>query len=232
MKIFRTLVPMALVITSFSVVHAEKVTLKQAIADKLVSVEISGSAADNSLYLTERKPVMEVRMTNLTSRDITVTVEPGQMLTPYEKDVQNMMVTQQVETNLAATETKAEQVYAMCCEKSDRSPSPMNRFKMGSMATGHLKVLAMAVAHYNYQTGAAQSAVWCITDDDDLSSISSSNPEEIKLLKNIAGNAQRVKNSHGKPTVNPSSSSSVFYQREDAIVQQHTRSNNLWINQE
>jgi hypothetical protein len=67
--------------------------------------------------------------------------------------------------------TRTLNVQTMCIELHNHSPRSGDLFVLNNEANGHLAVLAELIAEKNYQNSTAQSAVWALTDNADLSDI-------------------------------------------------------------
>lgn len=149
-------------------------TLQQALDQKLIRLDMSGAPEDTT-YSGEQNghlgPCISAMFENTTSASVQVLVEYGYRLVPDDTTVQTMLVTQNLLVTLPAKSKKSQRLYAMCSQAGKSSPSTRIKFKTGKRATGHLLGIAELINRKKYQNGAAQNAVWCITDDHSLTSI-------------------------------------------------------------
>jgi hypothetical protein len=69
------------------------------------------------------------------------------------------------------------------------SPGTNTVFYLGQLATGHLLELARLLSINKIFDYAAQNAIWCITNDNDLASIHSDNNEHTRILREFVSKA-------------------------------------------
>lgn len=159
---------------SFSSFAETNLSLAEALQKQLVKATFSG-AKDDTAHVMESShwgPCMSLEVTNQSSDALNLSLAYGYRLLPDDTNVQTMLVTQSLLVRLAPKQKKNYRVYAMCSEAGDAAPGSEKKFKMGKRASGHLLGLAELIEKKKYQNHTAQDAVWCLTDNHDLSSIS------------------------------------------------------------
>jgi hypothetical protein len=114
---------------------------------------------------------MALEVVSLSADDLNLALDYGYKLEPADTAVQTMMVTQSLLVNLAPKQKKNYRLYAMCTEASQSGPNPKMAFKLGHRTYGHLLEMAELLHRKKYQGNTAQDAVWCLTDNHDISSI-------------------------------------------------------------
>ncbi len=159
---------------SFSAFAETNLSLAEALQKQLVKATFSGAKDDTAHVMQSSHwgPCMSLEVTNQSSDALNLSLAYGYRLLPDDTNVQTMLVTQSLLVRLAPKQKKNYRVYAMCSEASDAGPSSEKKFKMGKRAGGHLLGLAELIERKKYQNSTAQDAVWCLTDNHDLSSIS------------------------------------------------------------
>ena len=158
---------------------ASSMNLKDAIASKLVAVEISGSDWDKmpaSLRKNGFAPKMQMTVSNLSSSPIEMELDPGYMLVPTESSYQAMLLTQPISMKLKPRERKTDFLYAMCTQLSHSGPNPSLHYQVGNLAKPSLLQMALFIVNKKYLVHAAQEAVWSISDDMPIPSIDDINP--------------------------------------------------------
>lgn len=167
--------------------------LSEAIRNKTVSVAIHGAYTDTS-YHGERSshygPCMALEITNATADMLSINVEYGYRLEPEDSTLQTMMVTQNLLVKLPARQKKNYRLYAMCTQAHDSGPSPDAAFVLGKRFVGNILQLAELINKNNYQTDAAQNAVWCLTDNYEISSIYNSDTAMMYALRRFVAKAK------------------------------------------
>lgn len=171
---------------------AENYSLSEALRLKLVSVSMAGAAHDTTGNYTNGAlaPCMGMLVSNNTNTEVMLSLDYGYKLEPTDSSYQTMMVSQTLIVKLPAKQKKTYRLYAMCTQASDRGPSETEHFSLGKRATGSLLGMAELVNRKRYQTDAAQNAVWCLTDNHDLQSISSSDTAMMYELRRFVAKAK------------------------------------------
>ncbi len=168
--------------------------LADAIQKKLVNVQFSGAKDDTAHMMASSHygPCMSMEIVNASADDMTLNLDYGYMLMPDDTGIQAMMVTQTLIVKLQPKAKKNYRLYAMCTEATDGSPSSAESFRMGKRTTGNLLGLAELLNRKKYQSDAAQDAVWCLTNNHDLSSISSSDTTMMYELRRFVAKAKNI----------------------------------------
>jgi hypothetical protein len=134
-------------------------------------------------------------------------VEAGRFMMPDDSTLQRMMVTHQELITLNKSQSVTKELYAMCSEMHDGAPRVETTFSVGKKAEGNLLALAKYISDNDYQSMAAQSAIWCLTDNNDPGDIYSENTVQMKNLrdfvfkttgKKVSSSGQYMKYEKGK----------------------------------
>ena len=169
--------------------------LSEAIQKKLVSVNVSGAKSDTSFhgdYSSHYGPCMAKEIVSTTNENLNLNLEYGYRLVPDDSSLQTMMVTQSLIVKLQPKQKKNYRIYAMCTEAHDGGPGPEEKFVLRNRATGNLLGLAELINRKKYQNDAAQNAVWCFTNDYDLSSIYNADTVTMYELRRFVAKAKGI----------------------------------------
>ncbi len=161
-------------------------TLEDAIKRKLVSAEIVGSTNPVHAYYGQ---CITLKLKNKSSQDLSLQLESGRRLNCDYDSVQDMMITKSEIIALLPSQAKEFLIYAMCCEKSNHSPSNNTSYNLGAMADVTLVKLAQLIEKLEAQDYGGQQAVWVITNGADPEYINSDNPSATKVLREFVINA-------------------------------------------
>lgn len=159
---------------------AWSLNLTDAIKSNQVSVDWTGanySEVPENQKMDGFAPKMQMTVKNLTGRDLDLELDEGYMLEPAEKQYQAMLLTQVVATRLKPNEKQKRFIFAMCTQLSNSSPNTQTHYAVGKKAPDALLRLAKYIVANKLQSSAAQEAVWSLSDNSPILSIS--NPNEV-----------------------------------------------------
>lgn len=182
----------ALLLLTLQLNATQSLKLSEAVQKNIVSVKVKGAKPDTSgLFVSSHVgPCMAMEVANSTAESLLLSLEYGYKLVPEDTGIQTMMVTQTMMVSLAPKQKKNYRLYAMCTEAHDGGPSPEQGFSLGKRFGGNVLSLAEVVNRKRYQTDAAQNAIWCITDNYDLSRIHSDDTAQMYDLRRFVAKAK------------------------------------------
>jgi hypothetical protein len=172
--------------------------LVDAVNQKKVSVKFT--------YSSLGKDGMKLTVTNLTVGQLSLTVTPGTIFIPEDDGEQTLMTVEEALIALAPQKTASKLVGGYCIMLSKHAPNLGRSFKIGRVSNQNLIsfldfVKTNPVSKDNYQ-----SAIWSISDNEDIASIDPINEADKKLREFIAKMTNRKNPWYSKPqqiTVNP-----------------------------
>ncbi len=167
--------------------------LEEAARKKLVSINLTGAKADTAYHAESSShygPCIALELSNTSTAQLSLSLDYGYRLVPDDSSLQTMMVTKTLLVKLLPRQKKSYRVFAMCTEAHDGGPSSDSRFKLRNRASGNLFALAELINRKNYQSDAAQNAVWCLTDDYDLQTIFSTDTVMMYNLRRFVAKAK------------------------------------------
>ncbi len=179
-----------LLVFVFSSLQVFPVNLKDAIANKQVAVQLSGSTYDSipvELRSNGFIPEMQLTVSNLSNGPINLELDPGYMLQADEPGYQAMLLTQFVDLKLKPGEKQHNYLYAMCTEVTKSGPNASLHYKVADLANPALLEMAKFIAAKKYWIHGAQEAVWSLSDDAPIVSIVDKSPAiQTELQKKAA----------------------------------------------
>ena len=176
---------------------ANNYTLPEAIKKQLIQIKIHGAkpGKDEAFY-GHYGPCLSLEVINTTGDELKLNLDDGYKLEPTDTSFQTMMVTRNLTFTLLAKQKQSCRIYAMCCKATHTGPNVETSFNMGKRATGYLLQLAQLIDRKNYQCNTAQSAVWCLTNNEDLSTIESTDTTMKYGLRRLVALAKNIPPSH------------------------------------
>lgn len=163
-------------------VFATPIHLTEAIKTKAVSAVIRYNPTGT--HYTE--PLL-LELTNNSNSTVNISIENGDIFIPNETVRQNIVATKAYLFTLLPAQKKTSKIKGMCIEQNDAAGAASTLYTITKGKNDTLKKLATFIAEKNYQTSAAQFAVWAFIDRNDVNNIySSDSAEENDLKKFIA----------------------------------------------
>ncbi len=164
------------------------ITLEEALKKKLVTATITG----NSGYYGQS---IKMKLRNLGTQSLSLNLEAGRRLNCVYDSVQDMMITKSEIMALLPSQTKEFTIFAMCCEKNNRTPATSSSYNYGAMASTHLVKLAVLIEQLSAQSLTGQKAVWVLTDGISPEEITGEDAKVVKALKEYVINVVNYKKS-------------------------------------
>jgi hypothetical protein len=134
---------------------------------------------------------MLLQATNRSAEEIYVVVTPGDIFEPSDPVMQNLIVTRADTIRIPVGGTISKPVAGMCIEPHDAAASRGIGYKFLKSAVDQLKTLSEFIAKKNYQSSAAQHAVWALVEKKKYLDIYSNDTSELmnlnRAMEKIAG---------------------------------------------
>lgn len=158
----KTLLIAVWIVASFFATAKHTLSLNEAIAQGLVTVEIASNPGKTNSHFGN---CLKVELTSKAQEKLQILIQAGRFIMPDDTSVQRMMVTRDGAIEVAPGQSASHELYAMCTEKYKSGPARANSFSVGMMATGVLQKLAGFLSENDIQDMQGQDAVWVITDN-------------------------------------------------------------------
>ncbi len=158
---------------------SKTVTLQEALQKKWVSTTISMQPNE----ATDGRN-LRISVKNLTKGELIVTIPVGFVFQAIDSTVQDFIHLENQELGLAAFATKSTFMKTMCIRANRGCPNNGDVFLAQSLASSQLLYLAVfAFEKKLYTQNAMQSALWAVSDNNDLIGIS--HPELMKFVAQL-----------------------------------------------
>ena len=161
--------------------------LATAIEQNRITSEVTGNE-DSPHYL---KPIT-ISITNISNDPISIRIPNGQLFTTTSEEVQDVVITREELLTLAPKKQLNLPLYAMCVQQSKSGANGLETYELGAMASGNLAKLTQEIEKRKDFNTLGQYAVWSITDDDPLNSISGFDMDEALYLKTFVADIMGV----------------------------------------
>ncbi|MCW3085325.1 MAG: hypothetical protein JWP12_2691 [Bacteroidetes bacterium] len=133
-------------------------------------------------------PVISMTIASLVNDTLILNVEAGRRLDSQNNTQQDILVTKSESFALAACQQKMFTVSGMCCQLHNHAPAKDATYSVGKMAEPNLvKVAAYIDQHHYYSEGAAQHAVWVVSDNQLMASICSEDEDISDNMRDCVG---------------------------------------------
>lgn len=161
------------------------VDIKQAKNNKALSLKINGASP------SRQKAFMKI--TNKTNQLIKLIISAGDMLITPTTSTQNLIITKSEEILIKPNQSVSKNLFALCAEQHDGSPGAETQYTPGNKATGNLLAMAEYLDENKlYDDDVAQNAIWCISDNAELSRIEHPNKTIEHDLQTMVAKHQKL----------------------------------------
>ena len=161
------------------------VSIEQLVNEKQMTSQIKGKGGYQG-------DCIEFEVKNLTSDTLFVELEPGRRLVSKDTTEQDILIVKRKRFSLAPLAALVFSGFGFCCESKRHAPASESDFSIGYMVPADWQQLTNLIDQHNFPNSAIQSAIWCISDNHDLSSIHDEDPEKTRLLKRIVAKIKNI----------------------------------------
>lgn len=169
-----------------------------AINSKKISVKVS--------YSRLGKAGIHLTITNLSIEQLTIKVKPGVIFTPSNEGEQTLMNVEEALIAIAPQKNASKDVGGYCIMLHKAAPSLTESFKIDIVKQANLLSFLSFIKTTKVSEGNYQSAIWAITDNEDIASIEPISDGDTKLREHISTLTGRKNPWYSKPqtiTANP-----------------------------
>lgn len=145
-------------------IENEFISIEELIHKKKIDVLVNSLGGHNAYCV-------QFNLTNLTSDNIYVLLEPGRRLVSYKDKFQDILIVKEKKIKINPNSNKIIQGYGFCCQSNKASPEKNSEFNIGYMASENLIKLSNVINNNNFPPNAIQFAVWTISDNHSIGSI-------------------------------------------------------------
>ncbi|MEM6807381.1 MAG: hypothetical protein AAF696_38620, partial [Bacteroidota bacterium] len=135
---------------------------------------------------------LEIFIKNMSDEILNLEIPAGQIFASKDSNVQDLVITQGRSLALGAQGQKRADFYAMCTQAKNMSPSQGEKFGIGEMAEPSLFRLVQKIDQGNYQNSTAQSAVWALSDREDVRYIYGEDTAMVREVAQIVSEERNI----------------------------------------
>jgi len=172
------LVVLAFCIASYNLKAIDYISLEDASKKGLVRLEIKSKGG----HLGD---VILMKIKNTCDKILHLKLEAGRRLDSKNNNEQDILVTKPFEMVVSPNQISEEEVFGMCCQAHNSGPSQGSVYYIGTMAndTNLIRIAEYIDKNKYYTNYAAQEAVWAISDNSSIGSISGGTKAENSSLQ-------------------------------------------------
>lgn len=192
-KLVLSFVAIFIAINTFAVTD-----ILDAINSKKISVKVN--------YSRLGKAGIHLTITNLSIEQLTIKVKPGIIFTPSNEGEQTLMNVEEALIAIAPQKNASKDVGGYCIMLHKAAPSLTESFKIDIVKQANLLSFLSFIKTTKVSEGNYQSAIWAITDNEDIASIEPISDGDTKLREHISTLTGRKNPWYSKPqtiTANP-----------------------------
>lgn len=169
---------------SFDGKKSEYISIQKLIEENQLKVDITsiGSHQENCIRFD---------IENKTSKSIKVLIEAGRRLNSFDSTIQDILIVKNRTIELEPYEQKLIPGYGFCCQSTKKGPKKNSKFSIGNTPKEFIE-LCTVIDENDFPASSLQSAVWAISNDHRVSSISAPNMNKIKKLREIVAKIKGV----------------------------------------
>lgn len=168
-------------LSSFANNNIISIPLEKAVKDGLVTCKIKGYKNSDESYR-----MISIVVNNLKTKNLNLILESGRIFKCSDTTQQDVIVMQQELFALKASGSHEIPLFSMCIEMHNSSPDEGIDFAMGDMGNEKLMQMVRLVEKNKWFNTAGQTAVWCITDNCPLTSITNADTAITNSLRRLA----------------------------------------------
>lgn len=152
---------------------------------KKLNVEIKGLGG-------YQKDCIQFDIENTSADTLFYKIEAGRRLLSVDSTIQDIFLVKQNNLFLMPFHKDVIKGYGFCCQSSNHAPYENAVFKIGKMAPSGWVKLAQAIDTSKFSPSSIQSAVWSLSNNHPVASITGEDKKAIKQLRKIVATAKRV----------------------------------------
>jgi predicted metal-binding transcription factor (methanogenesis marker protein 9) len=185
-KIIVALSCVSILLSHHLIAKTDTLSVEKAFAQKLIKLEIKGIGGYQGEVI-----IMDIR--NLMQDSVVIHVESGRRLDSKDSTQQDILVIKDQFVRFARLQERKFTVFGFCCQAHNSSPKAKSIFSVGQMADPKLVNLAQYLQTKKLSSQIMQNAVWCISDSNEIASVSEDGTREVKELKKHLGKLRGIK---------------------------------------
>ncbi|MFL5752131.1 MAG: hypothetical protein ACJ76F_01895, partial [Bacteroidia bacterium] len=180
---FLTLLFLALTGSAFA--KKDTVSVGKAAISKLIKLNIKSKGGYQGQCIS-----MQIKSQH--SDTLIVYIEAGRRLDSQDSTEQDILIVKDMFVSLLSKQEKTVDVIGFCCQAHNGAPKEKSIFSVGALADKNLYELGRYLNTAKLSNNSIQSAVWCISDNNELSSVTDDGTEEVGKLRKFLSKLKNV----------------------------------------
>ncbi|MBC7862184.1 MAG: hypothetical protein IAF38_04365 [Bacteroidia bacterium] len=156
--------------------RTDTISVEKAFLEKLIKLEIKGKGSYQNQCIS-------MKIKNLIAEPVIIKVEAGRRLDSKDSTEQDILVVQDLYVKLVVKQEFTTDITGFCCQASNHAPKEKAKFLVGALADKNLFDMAKYISKATLSSNQIQNAVWCVSDNHDLSSVDEEGTEAGKNLR-------------------------------------------------
>lgn len=199
-KIYLLLI-LAIALVSNAFAKKDTVSIEKAYNSKLIKLDIKGKGGYSG-------PCIAMQIKSENNDSMVVFIEAGRRLDSKDSTQQDILIVKDLFVSLFPRQQKNVDVIGYCCQARNHAPQEKSIFFVGSLAEKKLYDLGRYINKVKLNSGVIQSAVWCISDNHEISSVTDDGSEEVTNLRRFLADMKGIK----MPWYN------IFYKKDKTLL--------------
>ncbi len=162
------------------------ISIEEAIKNRIIEASFTGIGG----HMGE---CIELEIKSLIPKDTIIRIEPGRRLVSEDSTLQDILVIKEIQLFLATGELKKLNLFGFCCQATNAGPGNGSVFNVGFMEDSTFIVLAEFLSKSGLPLGVMQSAVWVLSNNHSLNSISNDNEKDKAMMKELFATLAKIK---------------------------------------
>jgi len=168
----------------------DTVSIGKAFTEKRINLSIRGKGGYQG-------DCINMNIKNLFGDSLLLFIEAGRRLDSKDSTEQDILIVKDVFVSLASNQEKIVDVTGFCCQAHNHAPQEKSVFLVGALADKRLNELARYLNKAKLGNSPIQSAVWAISDNNEVSSITEDGTEEVAKLRKFVGKLKNLPADYG-----------------------------------
>jgi len=190
-----------ILLTSSLSARKDTVSIEKAFFSKLIKLDIKGKGGYQG-------PCIAMQIKSQFNDSMVVFIEAGRRLDSKDSTQQDILVVKDLFVTLTTNQEKNVEVTGYCCQAHNGAPKERSVFSVGALAEKNLYSLGRYLNSAKLTPSTIQNAVWCISDNNELSSVTDDGSEEVGKLRKFLAKLREIE----MPWYN------IFYKKEKNVL--------------
>ena len=165
-------------------------SLQEAFANKQIKMSVTANSANNNPSASSHTgKCLKLDFNNSSQNAIQIIIDNAIVFENQEVKNQDLISCERKEINLTGNQKKTVYLNALCYEKNNSSPSPLDTFKFKLKESGSIERLCQLLSKQKNFGNTAQQAMWCFTNNASINDMTDTHEDQLvedELIKFVA----------------------------------------------